>query len=1305
MFRFFVSCLCFFYLWFASFSSVAQPTQTQFFGGYTIAWQPQTFNAPTPTNPDLQVPSLTFKDAEFNFLQHPLPYWSNRLPLNATTAQQVSVSLVNMRFEPAGFSYNAPFNALISTDIAPTAAVATEKKRPFAVVTFIPLRYHPITGELEKLISFDLEVKIGSGLPSQNTLLQAKSNRSYTTNSVLNSGAFYSFKTDKTGMHKIDYAFLQSLGITSLGAMSDLRIYGNGGGMLPELAGADKFDDLVENPILVFDQNGNNVFDPADYVVFYAESADKWLPLPSQGRFTFQKHLYSTHNFYFLTFDKGAGKRISAAPQNTAYNTEVTAFTDYAVHQTERIQILKSGRNWLGEEFNVELSQNFNFGFPHLIPEQPLTLRTQVAARYITGNSAGVNSIFRVSANGTLVQTIGVSSVTGSYEGFFANMGSATTQFTASSPNLTINLTYSKPTSGAIGWLDFIELNARRQLTFDGGQVIFSDPLSVGTNKLARFVLQSNATNPTVWDITTPTETAQYQLTPQNAGQFIFYASANTLRRYIVFDGTQFHIPTAVGSLPNQNLHTPEIIDFIIIAHPDFLPAAQRLADYRQTNNNLRVKVVTPQEIYNEFSSGTPDISAIRDYVKMFYDRAEGNANLMPKYLLLFGDASYDFKSIEFKVGNNHNFVPTYQSVESLNSLDSYCTDDYFGLLDDNEGQNLSQSTQLLDIAIGRIPVKTPTEAQQVVDKILNYHSSATIGDWRNNITLVADDEDGGLHYFDAEIHAEALQANNPIFNLDKIYIDTYPQISTAGGNLYPEVNMAINNKIFSGTFIMNYVGHGGEAGWAHERILKIDDIRSWRNINHLPLFITATCSFSRYDNPEKESAGELLMIKPDGGAIALMTTVRLVFASANQRLNTVFINRLFQKDAAGNPLALGEIARLAKNDANALTSASNNRKFVLLGDPSMVLAYPQHKAIITSINNQPMPQSAIADTIKALSQVTMTGQITNEAGNKLTNFSGTVYPIIFDKPASVITRKNDTGSRIDTFQLRRNIIFRGKASVTNGEFTFSFITPKDIAYQFGAGRISLYADNGLDTDAHGFNQQIIVGGVADDATQDNSGPDVKLYLNDEKFVFGGTTNTNPILIAKLSDASGINTVGNGIGRNLTAVLNDDNKNSIALNQYYKAALDDFTKGEARYLLNNLPDGLHTLNVNAWDTHNNLGKGYTEFIVASDANIALSHVLNYPNPFTDNTAFWFEHNRPNDQLLVTIQIMTISGRVVKTIQQPIVSEGFRVDNLTWDGRDDFGNRIGRGTYIYKLTVRSLSDNKVAHQIQKLVLLK
>jgi hypothetical protein len=708
------------------------------------------------------------------------------------------------------------------------------------------------------------------------------------------------------------------------------------------------------------------------------------------------------------------------------------------------------------------------------------------------------------------------------------------------------------------------------------------------------------------------------------------------------------------------------------------------------------VKVVKTDEIYNEFSSGTQDISAIRDFMRMLYDRAGSDQSLMPQYLLLFGAASYDYKD---RIPDNHNFVPTYESPASLNPIISFCTDDFFGCLDITEGGSMIDNNDFLDVAIGRLPVRNVAEAQAMINKIMAYQSPASLGSWRNELCYVADDEDNNLHLIDAEKLYNYVNSNYPVYNISKIYLDAYTQVSTPGGNRYPDVKDDINRKIFSGVLMMNYIGHGGVNGWAHERVLDATDVSSWHNMNKLPLFVTATCEFSKYDDPGIYSVGEQVLLSPHGGGIALVTTVRLVFASANYTLNNAFHQFLFVPIGNRMP-TIGEVITKAKNSILLTSDDANLRKFVLLGDPVVKLNYPTNIAVNNTVTGI---RSQIIDTLRALSKVTITGEVRDPNGNRMDNFNGIVYPTVFDKASTIQTLKNDPASNIANFSLQKNIMYRGKASVTNGNFSFSFVVPKDISYTYGYGKISLYADNG-NIDAHGYKDDVVVGGTADSFAVDNQGPLIKIYMNDEKFVFGGITDENPLLLVKLEDENGINTVGNGIGHDITGVLNQNTQNTYVLNEYYQAELDNYMKGEVRYPMSRLSEGKHTIKVKAWDVYNNSSEEYTEFIVSTSADLALAHVLNYPNPFTTSTKFQFEHNKPGQPLFVQVKIFTVSGKLVKTIQRDILSESYRVDDIHWDGRDDFGDRIGRGAYIYKVDVRA-ENGATAHKFEKLVILK
>jgi hypothetical protein len=837
-----------------------------------------------------------------------------------------------------------------------------------------------------------------------------------------------------------------------------------------------------------------------------------------------------------------------------------------------------------------------------------------------------------------------------------------------------------------------------------GSQMKFRDSRSAGVGKITSFNFNSGGQNVSVWDITDPTTIIDQDYNSQG-----FTVETEVLRQFIAFSDASFLTPALNGSVENQNLHGLPQTDYVIVSHPNFLSEANRLAEFHRNFNNLTVHVVTAQQVYNEFSSGSRDIVAIREFMKMFYDRSVSTTD-MPRYLLLFGDGSYNNKSAS---GTNTNFLPTYESLNSISLVGSYVSDDFVGFLDDDEGDWDDTTQDLLDIGIGRFPVTTIDQARTLVNKTINYtepgtlsdlttcnqSSSTSLGDWRNMLSFVADDEDGSLHLDQSNNLANWLSDNHPVYNLDKIYIDSYQQISTPGGQRYPAAYDAISSRVERGTLIMNYTGHGGETGWAGERILDNSMVNSWTNQRKLSLFITATCEFSRYDDPGRVSSGEYVLLNPEGGGIALMTTTRLVYAAQNAVLNFAMIKTLFV-DINGEKPRLGDIYRITKINPSVMAGGINPRNFSLLGDPAVMLAYPKYNVETTAINGQPI--IADNDTLSALEKVTISGQITNN-GQKLSSYNGIIFPTIYDKAVSVSTLSNDANSPLRTFTLQKNILYKGKASVTNGDFSFTFIVPKDIAYQIGRGRFSYYALDG-NSDAHGYFDSLMIGGSSANAVADDNGPVIGLYLNDEKFIFGGTTDESPKILALVTDSNGVNTVGNGIGHDITATIDGETDKTLVLNDFYESDLDSYQSGRVLYQLTDLEEGRHTLKFKIWDIHNNSSEAYTEFVVAESAQLALNHVLNYPNPFTTKTSFFFEHNKPCNTLNVQIQIFTVSGKLVKTLDRTVLCEGYRIDDITWDGRDDFGDPIGRGVYVYRLKVRA-ADGTSAEKYEKLVLLK
>lgn len=1276
-----------------------------FISGFLSLYAQQSDLGKRQLNWGTEIRKLTLSELnELTYLYFEGAYFENYKDMLPRYAEEVKI--------PSGYDFkirieDALYETLVnkylfeSVDLPSTPEISSSvcyiRKRPVGHFSFIPLRRNPMSGILEKMVSFSVVIEL---IP-QKLSTSTSTTGNFVPNSVLSSGEWYKFSTASDGVFKIDYNFLKdSLGLDPASIdPRNLRIYGNGGGMLPEANSKFRYDDLVENAIFVSGES-DGTFNPGDYILFYGQSPDKWFQSEeiinsvTYKSFTHQKNIYSTKTYYFLTASIGAGKRIS--PQNSVGTPThtINTFYDRQFHEQEYTNVVQSGRKWYGDHFDWNVkSKNFYFSFPNLIGSTPVIVKTSLAGRSIVGNNG-----FAIKANGIVAGGYSFNTVGVNYWDVYAIAGTQAKAITGLTDNLVVNVNFlpSGADPESEGWLDYIDIIGQRQLIFAGNQMGFRDPISVGVGNTGLFEITSPAQYP-VWEVTDPAN-VKSQNTTYSGGKISFTLGIDSLREFWIHTGAQYSSPLSEGKVDPQNIHgTIGQPDMVIVTHKDFISEANELADFHRDYDNFEVVVLETSKIYNEFSSGSQDISAIRDLMRMLYVRAGTDTSLMPQYLLLFGDASYDFKNIELSEGVNTNFVPSYQSVESLDQAITYNSDDFFGFLDENEGGNINDSSYKIDIGVGRIVAANKQEAVSAVKKIKEYKSENTFGSWRNVLTFVADDEDGNTHIRDANDVAKYIASNYPVYNIDKIYFDAYEQVSTAGGSRYPEVNTAINNRMFSGSLILNYVGHGGETGWAHERVLSVNDINSWTNFEKLPLFVTATCSFSRFDNPNRKSAGEILQLKEDGGTIGLITTVRLVYSNANKALNDALSMNIF-KPINGEMPRLGQLLMNTKNYPGL--GAVNNRKFTLLGDPALKLNYPVYGVVTTHVDTNAYVIDN--DTIKALQKVKISGEVTDHIGQLMPGFNGVVYPTIFDKAKTVTTLKNDPESNYYNFKLQKNIIYRGKASVTDGKFSFEFIIPKDIAYNFGQGKISYYANNDLE-DAHGFNS-IVVGGTADSFEADNEGPKVDIFMNDESFVFGGITDENPIMLVKLSDENGINTAGSAIGHDISGILDDDSKNTIVLNEYYETALDDYQHGEVLYPLSNLKEGTHMISVKAWDVYNNPGEGYTEFVVASSAELALEHVLNYPNPFTTNTSFWFEHNLPGAVLDVQVQIFTVSGKLVKTIQETIVTEGFRVDNINWDGLDDYGDMIGKGVYVYRLHVRSDSGMQ-ASKFEKLVILR
>ncbi len=1168
---------------------------------------------------------------------------------------------------------------------------------------YIEIEFSPIvrnSGGIRRVKSFSYQIAESAARPV------ATSAPAAIENSVLSSGDWYRFYVEKSGVYKISRNFLQSLGMNLSGDPANIKIYGNGGRMVPLLNSAPYPLDPEENAIQVVGGEDGS-FDSSDYILFYAEGVDNW-----SAENATHNNLYADRSYYYVTKSGGPGKRISPMDPltGTAPSATFTTFDDYQFHEKDLTNVARLGRRWVGEPFNIDNQQSFTFNFPNVVASEPMTLSAAMASASFNPTS------FTIQANGQQVSNLNFGPLSPNSG---TEMVLATLQPTAfpAAQDVTVQLTFNNNgVPSARGFLDYIVIRAKRQLTGYGKQFRFRVNQAATLTGVGEYVISNASAIGQVWDITD----IHNVTSATNNGQstFAFRSQLGQAREFIAVDNADFLTPQKESNarVANQNLKGTifnnaqgqfQDIDYLIISPSNLNAQAEKLANFHREYSALNVKVVKLDQIYQEFGSGKQDIGAIRNFVRYVYENGS-SAESRVRYLNLFGDASFDFKD---RIPNNTNLVPIYHALNSNTDGElSFSTDDFFGLMDPDEGRidyftpsgSIAYDFGGVDIAVGRIIADSPAQADEIVNKVLEYHDISSYGSWRNNVVMISDDSDKNS---DASLQqkqnqlADKISAEKPFFNLKKIFLDSYEQETSAGGKRYPKARQDLFNAFEKGALVFNYLGHGGEDGLSGERIWEKADGQNLQNRHRYPLFITITCDFSRFDNPYRPTAGEYTFWNKRGGAIAMITTVRSIGQFQAEQFNEKLSEYLFFYDAGEGPrTSMAESLRRAKN--SAANSAAN--VVVFLGDPAVYLAIPEPKVILTHVNDQPVT-GPVPD-FQALSPMKITGLVTDENNIPLTNYNGELAVNIFDKMIQRQTLNNDGFAPQMNFSVLGETIFRGNASVNSGQFEFNFVVPRDIRIPVGNGRISFYAKrNMIREDKTGYDNTIRIGGINENAVADNTGPTVKLYMNDQTFISGGITNENPIFLAYLEDEHGINTAS-GIGHDIVAILDGDESNPYILNDYYETELDDFTKGKLRFPLRNLEKGLHTITFKAWDVYNNPITAEIQFVVVDGDGITLTNVLNYPNPFVNHTQFWFTHNRPFEPLEVQVQVISVTGKVVWTRNQIVNTEGYLSRDITWDGRDDFGDRIGKGVYIYKLTVKSTLTNSKSEKYEKLVIL-
>jgi hypothetical protein len=1077
---------------------------------------------------------------------------------------------------------------------------------------------------------------------------------SFASDSVLSSGKWYKIGVSETGIHQLTYSDLSSLGIdVDHVDPRNIRLFHNGGGVLGELNAQPRCNDLVEIPVAVSGESDGK-FDNGDYILFYARGPVVWTYAADQDVYVHNPNDYEDYAYVFLTVDQGRGKRIQTAAQPSgAVNANITEFLDYQVYDKDNYNLINGGRTYYGDIIDGNGSLNLDFVFPHAVVTRECTVSVDLAGRNFNPAS------FQLFVDGSLLKTLNVAVTSNSSQYAFAYVAAGMVGTLMSGDEVEVTLKHiGVPGTTSIGYVNYVSVNAWRSLFFTGSEMLFRNPTAFDASGVYRYQLSGANSATQVWDVTEPTNPVKVD--GQLAGSvYGFNARGKSDSEFIAFDGSSYCSTVLFGEVANQNLHGDLGYDYLMVVYPDFLEQAERLkAIHAVYDPDLNIKIVTPEQIYNEFSCGAVDVSAIRDYCRLLY-----HSERPLRYLLLFGDASFDYKNRNGIV----NFVPTYEALPATSILlSSQVTDDFFCFMDDDEGSLLNSKP---DIGVGRFPVSTVEQAEQTVTKVEQYLAmdETTMRPWRNVITFMCDDAESNDFFDSSENAASQIKTTGgERMVIDKIYLDAYDQESTPSGQVAPAMNQAINNRMEKGTLILNYMGHGGEVQLSDERILQRKDVNSWRNGPQYPLMITGTCEFSRYDDHERTSLGEYAFLNQYGGMVAMFTTARVTVGMNNRAFVKAVYDHLFEIEN-GKRIRLGDVFRMAKQ-----AGKSWERAYVFFGDPVLRLPLPTWTVETT----------AIADTVRALQPVTIEGVVKDDNGNLASSFNGVLYVSVYDKETTYTT-KGDEDTEPRDFQLRHSILFNGKTEVVNGHFSIDFIVPRDISYRYGSGMVSYYATD-YRHDASGLYEDFVIGGFYDDAEQDVDPPMVQLHIDDEMFVSGGITGNSPTLIAYVEDASGINTTGAGIGHDIVATLTGPSGGYYVLNDYFVADMGSQGRGTITYRMPNLEEGDYILTLKVWDIYNNSGVASIAFRVADSQLMALEDPLCFPNPVAGEAYFSFGHNQVGNNMDVQIRIYDITGRLVTIVNEQVQGTSARINPIYWNGRNTDGSALSAGLYIYSI---------------------
>ena len=1095
----------------------------------------------------------------------------------------------------------------------------------------------------------------------------------YASESVLNSGKWVKIQVAEDGIYKLTAADLKKMGFSNL---DKVAVYGYGGWPLDEDFSTTYIDDVPEVA----------VWRGADYLLFYGKGPRKWEYSSSDKSFIHTNNPYSNYGYYFVTEKETTGRTMEKAASAAGATLQVTTFDDYVLHEEELVSVNSSGRELYGESFTSTLSRDFTISVPGITNDEGKATLSFI--------SRG-NGTITMNVDGNALISGSVSVPSDEYE-VARELYRERAWMADKGETVKVNIGYST-TGHKNVHLNYFRLQMKRQLKVYDNYTFFRS-LSARGNA-SRFVIQGADASTLVFDVTDGVIPLQME-TSLNGTELSFSIPASaSLREFVVVKPSQIKAPVTVGEVANQNLHALPQQDMIIIAQPNFTTQAERLAEAHRTKDNLTVRVVTPESIYNEFSSGTPDATAYRRFMKMFYDRKTSEADA-PKYLLLFGDGSFDNRKLTsaWKSVDMSNMLLTYQTENSLSSQ-SYVIDDYFGFLDDADNKKSLQNKKLC-LGIGRFPIRTVEQATQMVDKVISYMENKNTGSWKNNLCFMADDgsnTDGFMteHMEFADQLAGYVESEHPEFLVNKLYYDAYKKDMTAG--TYPDVRSGLQKLLKDGLLLFNYTGHGGTTALSDEKVLTQTDINQF-TYTHLPVWVTATCDFTRFDDLNT-SAGEDVFLNKSSGGIALFTTVRVAYSRPNFPINDNVIRNLFERNN-GRRRTLGEVMQATKNTLSSVYKLG----FCLIGDPAVKMAYPEFGMKVTTVNGQSVDGNSIS--FKALEKITVEGEVLDVSGQLVTDFTGIVNPTVKDSKVTVTCLKNSNkdDSPAFTFTDYPNTIFIGNDSVRNGKFSFTFTVPKDISYSNLQGKMNLYAvDTESGNEAQGNFDNFIVGGTSDTAETDTIGPEIRaLYLNDTTFVDGGQVNTTPYFVAELWDKSGVNITGSSVGHDMMLVIDESTVLSYNLNSYYELLPGEDGTGIVKFPIPALEPGKHTAEFWVWDILNNSTVRTFTFEVVEGLKPFLFDVIATPGIAREQVTFHLMHNRPESRMRVGIMVYDLAGRQLWKHEESGTSGLFENYTVSWDLTSG-GVRMRPGVYIYRAAI-STDNSKDATKARKFIIL-